>query len=115
MGTIDDYLAQIDETQRAALEPIVMLVKRLAPDAVQATSYGIPAFKEAGRPLLGMHAGARHLAVYPFSPAVIEQVASELDGHDVSKGTIRFTADRPIPMPVLEQVIRLRRAELGLH
>jgi uncharacterized protein YdhG (YjbR/CyaY superfamily) len=56
---------------------------------------------------------AQHLSVFPFSPAVVEAVAADLEGFSLSKGTIRFTVDRPIPDGVLERVVRLRRAELG--
>jgi len=57
-------------------------------------------------------AAAKHLSVFPFSPAVIDAVASRLEGYSLSKGTIRFTPDHPLPDDVLEDIVRLRRAEI---
>ena len=65
-----------------------------------------------GRPLLGITAAAKHLSVFPFSPAVVEAVAADLDGFSLSKGTIRFTPERPVPDEVLERIVALRVAEL---
>lgn len=72
----------------------------------------MPALRLAGRPLLGITAAAKHLSVFPFSPAVVEAVAPDLTGHSLSKGTIRFAVDQPIPDEVIERIVTLRRAEL---
>ena len=112
MGTIGDYLVGLAPDQRAALQHVVDVAVRLVPDADEGTSYGMPALRLDGRPLLGITAAAQHLSVFPFSPAVVEAVAPDLDGFSLSKGTIRFTAERPVPDHVLERVVELRRAEL---
>jgi len=112
VGTIGDYLVGLEPDQRAALQHVVDVARRVAPDADEGTSYGMPALRLAGRPLLGITAAAKHLSVFPFSPAVVESVAPDLAGHSLSKGTIRFSVDQPIPDEVIERVVTLRRAEL---
>ena len=112
MGTIGDYLAGLAPDQRAALQRVVDVAMRVAPEAEEGTSYGMPALRLDGRPLIGVTASARHLSLFPFSPAVVEAVTPELDGFSLSKGTIRFTSDRALPEDVVERVVRLRRAEL---
>jgi uncharacterized protein YdhG (YjbR/CyaY superfamily) len=112
MGTIGDYLAGLQPDQRAALQHVVDIASRVVPDAEEGTSYGMAALRVDGRPLLGLTAAARHLSVFPFSPAVVAAVAPDLDGFSLSKGTIRFTVDRPLPDAVVERVVGLRRAEL---
>ncbi|MGO4596496.1 iron chaperone [Terrabacter sp. 2RAF25] len=112
MGTIGDYLAGLEPEQRAALQRVVDVASRLAPEAEEGTSYGMPALRLDGRPLVGITAAAKHLSVFPFSPAVVEAVAPDLDGFSLSKGTIRFTVDRPVPEAVLERMVALRLAEL---
>ncbi|MBC9823693.1 iron chaperone [Terrabacter sp. MAHUQ-38] len=112
MGTTGDYLAGLAPEQRAALQRVVDVAVRAAPDAEEGTSYGMPALRLGGRPLLGFTAAAKHLSVFPFSPAVVEAVAAELDGFSLSRGAIRFTVDRPIPDAVVERLVDLRRAEL---
>jgi uncharacterized protein YdhG (YjbR/CyaY superfamily) len=112
LSTIDDYLDGLPAAQRAALARVRALVGDLAPDAEEGTSYGVPAFIYAGRPLLGLSAAARHLSLFPFSPAAIEAVRDRLDGFDVSKGTIRFSPENPVPDDVLADVVRARMREI---
>jgi uncharacterized protein YdhG (YjbR/CyaY superfamily) len=66
-----------------------------------------------GKPLLGFATGAHHLSLYPFSPAAIDAVRDRLPDHALSKGTIRFTADRPVPDDVLTAIVQARAAEIA--
>ncbi len=40
---------------------------------------------------------APRVAVYPFSPAAVDAVRDQLPGARLSKGTVRFTAEAPLP------------------
>ena len=73
------------------------------------------ALRVAGKPLLGFHVSSKHLSLHPFSPAVVAAavvVAEDLDGYSLSKGTIRFTPETPVPEPVIERMVQLRLAEI---
>jgi uncharacterized protein YdhG (YjbR/CyaY superfamily) len=82
------------------------------PEAEEATSNGMPAFKVRKRPLLGFRASKHHLSVFPFSPEAIDAGRSSLAGFDISKGTVRFMPDKPIPDSALEQLLRHRLLEI---
>jgi uncharacterized protein YdhG (YjbR/CyaY superfamily) len=110
--TMDEYLDGLPAPQRAALERVRGVVAALAPEAEEGVSYGMPAFIYEGRPLLGFRAAKQHLSVFPFSPAAIASVEDRLEGFNVSKGTIRFTPETPIPDDVLADVVRARREEI---
>ena len=112
MSTMDDYLDDLPPAERAALERVRAVVGGLAPDAEEGTSYGVPAFIHAGRPLLGFSAAKKHLSIFPFSPAAIDAVRQRLDGFDLAKGTIRFSPDRPVPEDVLADLVRTRKQEI---
>ncbi|HWS58628.1 MAG TPA: DUF1801 domain-containing protein [Actinotalea sp.] len=112
MGLIDEQLADLPADQRAALHRVVAVGRRIAPHAVEALSYGVPALTVGGRPLLGVSAAARHLSIVPFSPSALDVVRGELEGFSVSKGMIRFTADHQVPEPLLERLVAARLAEL---
>ena len=113
MSAVDDYLEKLDTPQKEALERICRIAREAAPGAEEATSYGMPAFKYKGRPLLGFTMSQRHLSLHPFSPGVIEAVKDGLGGFELSKGTVRFTVDKPIPDAVLRRVIEARLKEIG--
>jgi uncharacterized protein YdhG (YjbR/CyaY superfamily) len=110
---MDDQLDDLPPAQKAALERVRAVVRDLAPDAEEGTSYGVPAYIHAGRPLLGFSAAKKHLSIFPFSPAAIEAVKDRLGGFDLAKGTIRFTPERPVPEDVLADVVRARMQEIA--
>lgn len=112
MGSIDDSLTALPEPDRACLQRVVEIARDIVPDAVDGVSYGMPALKLDGKPLIGFVAAAKHLSIFPFSPEVVDAVADRLDGFSLSKGTIRFTPDHPVPDDLVEEIVRLRRAEI---
>ena len=113
MSAVDDYLEKLDAPQREALERICRIAREAVPGAEEATSYGMPAFKVKGKPLLAFTVSQRHLSLHPFSPSVIETVKDGLGGFELSKGTIRFTLDNPIPDDVLRRIIGARLKEIS--
>ena len=110
---MDDYLDDLQPAQKVALERVRAVVGGLEPDAEEGTSYGVPAFILAGRPLLGFSAAKKHLSIFPFSPAAIAAVTERLDGFDRGQGPIRFSPDRPVPNDVLADLVRARKQEIA--
>jgi len=108
---VDDVLAGLPSDQRAALEKLRATIARAAPDAVEAISYGVPAFKYRGRPLVSFGAARNHCALYVQSPAVMTAHADALAGYDTSKGTVRFAADSPLPDDLVTTLVKARLAE----
>jgi uncharacterized protein YdhG (YjbR/CyaY superfamily) len=112
MSVVDEYLARVDPQDREALARICRIARQAVPGAEEALSYGMPAFKYRQRPLLGFTAKKHHLSLHPFSPGAIEAVKGELGAYAVSKGTIRFTRDTPIPEDTLRRIIDARLKEI---
>ncbi|HET8873038.1 MAG TPA: DUF1801 domain-containing protein [Gaiellaceae bacterium] len=113
MSSFDEYLATVPEPQKAELERIRQTVRREVPEAEEGRSYGVPAFRYKKRPLLGFRASKNHLSVFPFSPEAVDTARDELVGFELSKGTVRFTPDKPIPDSALKRLLdhRLREIE----
>ena len=112
MPAVQDYFASLDAPTRAAFEHVRNLVLDLVPEAEEGTSYRMPAFKYRNKPLLGFHAAKKHLSIFPFSPQAIEAVRDRLTGFDLSKGTVRFTAVKPLPDDVVTDILRHRVDEI---
>jgi uncharacterized protein YdhG (YjbR/CyaY superfamily) len=113
MPRVDDYLGSLEAPTRAAFEHVRDLAMDLAPEAEQGKSYGMAALKYREKPLLAFQAAKNHLAIYPFSPAVIDSVRDRLTGFELSKGTIRFTAATPLPDDVVRDIVRRRMDEIA--
>jgi len=111
MTDIDEFLAGLPEETRSALEGLRRTIAKAAPEAVEVISYGVPAFKYRGRPLVSFGAGKQHCAFYVQSPAVMEAHRDELVGYETAKGTIRFAPGEPLPADLVTKLVKARIAE----
>jgi uncharacterized protein YdhG (YjbR/CyaY superfamily) len=110
--TVDDYLGGLDEDSRAAFERVRAVATEVVPEVGQGRSYGMAVLTYRGKPLLGFAAAAQHLSVFPFSPAAVDRARDRVPAARVSKGTLRFTADAPLPDDVVRDVVAWRRDEI---
>jgi uncharacterized protein YdhG (YjbR/CyaY superfamily) len=108
--TIDEYLAPLRDDQRAALEKLRKAIKAAAPAAEECISYDIPGFRLDGKLLVSFGAAVKHCAFYPGA-LPLKAHADELAGYDLSKGTIRFPADSPLPVALVRKLVKTRIAE----
>lgn len=112
MGTIDDYLATLDPADAAVAEHFYTVVREALPETEQGKSYGMPALLWHGKALVSVMRTRKHFGVYPFSGRVPAVVADALEGFDWDKGTIRFSADKPLPDDTIRAIVAARQAEI---
>nr|MBP6315085.1 DUF1801 domain-containing protein [Chitinophagaceae bacterium] len=104
IDTVDNYILAQPETHRAALTQLRKLVRDNAPLAEESISYGMPAYKYHG-PLVYFGGFNNHCSFFPGSAATIEQFASQLSPYKVSKGTIQFAIEQPIPLALIKKMV----------
>ncbi|MEN3974004.1 DUF1801 domain-containing protein [Emcibacter sp. SYSU 3D8] len=112
-ASVDDYLAAVPEPARSALQSLRTVIRAAVPDATEHISYGMPSYK-LGRPLVSFAAFTHHCSLFGMSSRVFDRLAAELQGWRTSKGTIRFTPDRPLPQALVRRIIAERLAEIAL-
>ena len=105
------YFASLSADKRAALQKLRRAIRAAAPEAEEGFSYGLPAFRLGGRPLVCYGASTHHCSFFPMSPAVIRAHAKDLKKYETSKGTIRFAPDRPLSASLVRKLVRARLAE----
>ncbi|HKY52434.1 MAG TPA: DUF1801 domain-containing protein [Candidatus Limnocylindria bacterium] len=110
---MDAFLARVPRDKRAALQSLRKTMQAAAPTATEGISYGVPMLKLAGRPLVSFGYGAEHCSFYVQSPAVMRAHAADLKSYDTSAGTIRFSADKPLPSVLVTKLVKARIRELG--
>jgi uncharacterized protein YdhG (YjbR/CyaY superfamily) len=109
--TIDEYLSTVkDETKRAALQKLRRTIRSAAPKAEECISYGLAAFRQNGM-LVALGATDKHCAFYLMSGSTVADHAKELAAYDTSKGTIRFAAEKPLPVGLVRKLVKARIAE----
>jgi len=111
-GPLSAYLSELEPAVAAAFEAVVARAEALAPGVEQGRTYGMPGLVYRGRPLLSVRQTREHLGYYPFSAAVVESVAGELAGFSLSKGTVRFSLEQPLPTETIDRMIVARRDEI---
>lgn len=112
MGTIDDYLAGLDDADRAVVAHVYDVARAVAGETEQGKSYGMPALLHRGKALISVMRTKKHIGLYPFSGRVPEAVADALDGFEYDKGTIRFQPEHPLPDDAIRAIVTARIAEI---
>src|ERR1700686_1178766 len=107
---VDEYLAGIPEPARSTLNKMRAAIRSaVPPEATEAISYGMPAFKHKGV-LVWFAAFSNHCSLFPTA-AVIAAFKNELKGFSTSKGTIHFPTDKPLPTALVKKMVKARVAQ----
>ena len=107
---VDEYLAGVPEPARNTLNKIRAAIRSaVPPEATETISYRIPAFKCNGV-LVWFAAFRDHCSLFPTA-SVIEAFRKELKGFSISKGTIQFPTDKPLPAALVKKLVKARVAQ----
>ena len=112
-SSVEDYLSQVPEEARAALEKLRKTIKAAAPDTTETISYKMPTFKDHGRFLVSYAAFKDHCSLFPASEAVMEALGEDLKPYFSGKGTIRFHPAKPLPTALVTKIVQARLEEIG--
>jgi uncharacterized protein YdhG (YjbR/CyaY superfamily) len=109
--TVEEYMAGLPPADREALERLRATIRSVVPEATEAISYQMPAFKLHGRFLVSYAAFRDHCSLFPANDRVREACGDALLPYLTGKGTLRFTVDEPMPAALVEKVVRTRAQE----
>ncbi|MCU0377957.1 MAG: DUF1801 domain-containing protein [Bacteroidales bacterium] len=108
--SIEDYISSFPSETGKILRKVYTTIKRVAPDAAESISYGMPAFSTNGRPLVYFAGFKNHIGFYatPTGHAEFEQ---ELSEYKRGKGSVQFPIDKPIPFDLIGRIVEFRVKE----
>ena len=109
---LDEYLSKLPDDQRAVLEKLRQTIMALSPDITELISYSIPSFKYKGRQFVAFAAYPSHWNFLLMSYPLMETFKSEPKRFETDKATIRFTIEKPLPIPLLKKLGNARMAEI---
>lgn len=111
ISTVDEYIAQYDGEVRKRLETMRRTVRETTPDAVESMSYGMPAYKLAGRPLVYFAAFPKHIGFYA-TPNGHAAFQAEFAPYKQGKGSVQFPLDKPLPVDLVRRVVEFRATQI---
>jgi uncharacterized protein YdhG (YjbR/CyaY superfamily) len=101
--TTSEYIKAFPKDTREKLQAIRQTIKKAAPGAVEAISYGIPVFRLKDTYLIYFAGYKNHVSVYPIPPASAA-LKKQIEPYVFSKGTLRFALDKPLPLGLIRKV-----------
>jgi uncharacterized protein YdhG (YjbR/CyaY superfamily) len=105
--TVAAYLARVPEPGRSTLKKVRAAIRAAVPKGTtEVISYGIPAFRHK-KVLVWYAAFAKHCSFFPTG-AVIAEFRRELKGYTISKGTIQFPINKPLPSGLVKKMVKAR-------
>ena len=104
---VDVYLDGLSDEKRAVLEHLRQVIKSAAPGAKEVISYAMPAYDYHGI-LCYFAAFEKHFSLFAVHK---EPFIDELKDFKTSKGTIQFTAKKPLPDDLVRRIVLHRKSE----
>lgn len=109
--TVDEYFDRVLENALPALTKMRAIIRSVVPrEATETISYKIPAFRH-GKILVWYAAFSKHVSLFPGA-SIIEEFKDDLTGYTLSKGTIQFPLDKPLPVTLIKKIVKARVAEV---
>ena len=110
INTVDDYIVSFPEDVQKKLREMRQLIKENSPEAVEGMSYGMPAYKLCGKPLVYFGGFAKHIGFYA-TPSGHEKFKSELSAYKQGKGSVQFPLHEPLPSGLISEIVIFRTRE----
>src|SRR5438477_4418028 len=109
--TIDEYLARANPDQRTALNKLRRIIRTVA-----TRSTGVHQLRNScvspHWTFIGFFGAWRnHCAFYLGSSKTLKKFQDELRNFQTSKGTLRFSPDKPLPVALVKKLVKTRIAE----
>lgn len=105
----NEYISGFPENVKEILERLRTIIRKAAPAAEEAISYGIPAFKLNGI-LVFFAAYKNHIGFYP-TPSGIAAFKKELSAFEGARGSVQFPLDKPLPSALITKIVKFRVKE----
>ena len=109
---VKDYIAALPADTRRSFRKLRALIAATAPGVEEAFSYRIPCFKLDGKPLVWYAAFKNHMSLFPMTDAIRRRYATDLEGYETSKGTVRIPLNEPLPAALVKKLVTARITEV---
>lgn len=110
--SVDEYITSFPPEIQKILSQIRDIIKIEAPNAVESISYGMPAYKLNGKPLIYFAGYEKHIGLYA-TPTGHDAFKEEFSRYKTGKGSVQFPLSVPMPLDLIKKVTGFRVKELS--
>lgn len=108
--SVDVYIKTFPSDIQSILATIRAEITENAPNAVESISYGMPAYKLNGKPLVYFAAYKNHIGFYA-TPSGHTAFDKELSKYKQGKGSVQFPIDKDIPLDLIKRMVAFKVKE----
>ena len=108
MSTVDTYISTFPSEVQEIMQKLRALIMDTVPECSEEFSYGMPAYKLHGKPLVYFAGYKKHIGFYA-TPTGHTEFQKELSQYKQGKGSVQFPLDAPIPYELIERIVVFRR------
>ena len=108
--TVEDYIAGFPPEIQEPLIQMRKTIQRVAPQAQECISYGMPAYKTEGKPLVYFAGYKSHIGFYA-TPTGHQAFKKELTTYKQGKGSVQFPLSSPLPLSLIKKIVEFRVRE----
>ena len=105
-GGVATYIAGRPTHARPVLRKVRSIIRAALPEAEETISYQIPAYRVDGRLAVYFAGWKERWSLYPVTKPVQEALGPALAKYPVSKGTVRFAYGDPVPVRLVQRIVR---------
>ncbi len=107
--SVDQYIKSFPAATQKLLKQLRTTIKKTVAGAEEVISYNMPAYKYQGM-LVYFAAYEKHIGFYPM-PSAITKFKKEFLVYKSAKGSVQFPLNEPLPVKLIEEVLKFRLKE----
>lgn len=107
--TVDEYISEYQHEIEKRLILLRKLITSTVPNTIESISYGMPAYKYKGKPLVYFAAFKNHIGLYA-TPDAHAEFANELKTYKQGKGSVQFPNDKELPLELIKKMILFKKS-----
>lgn len=109
-ASVEAYIDQFPASTREILKQVRATITKAAPKAEESISYGMPAYKTNGKPLVYFAGYEKHIGFYA-TPTGHDAFKKELSVYKQGKGSVQFPIDEKMPLSLITKIVKFRLKE----
>ena len=108
---VDEYIRTQPKEYQQRLKDLRALIQKTVPEALEGFSYGMPAYKYKGKPLVYFACFAQHTGLYA-TPSAHIAFADELAQYKQGKGSVQFPHGNALPLSLIKKMVLFKAKEI---